>query len=348
MDLSAKITGISYTPYLCSSLETFAFADLGRAFSNSAFILNVDDQNSVAVSWWVSAKRTRSYPYARVYDTLNFSGKKIAIIPIFKDEGKRGDRDFLQWDTIAMMSLINVHVIVGYYVYAESSATYPGEKITSQRFDIQYVKSKIEEILSYQSSALHWNLDQSDSVGEVAQQALDSYSKISRRLNVEMHSQRSAERRIQKLRDGRETFMSISRELAESAQRRETVTLQPKEQVSGTKGNITIQNYLGGHYYLTLDEVEVSEQDIHLIEAKHSRRSMLPSQNDIKDALIKMLLFTNLKDVQIDGRTYNPVPTMKLTSGVPFNIDALRPAQKIFWETLNQKEAQNGFVIRMG
>lgn len=85
MDLSAKITGISYTPHLCSNLETFAFADLGQAFSNSAFILDIDTHNSVAVSWWISAKRTRSYPYSRVYNTLGFSGKKITIIPIFKD-----------------------------------------------------------------------------------------------------------------------------------------------------------------------------------------------------------------------------------------------------------------------
>ncbi len=348
MDLSAKITGISYTPHLCSSLQTFDFADLERAFSKSAFILKIDAQNSVAVSWWVSAKRTRSYPYARVYNTLNFSGKRITIIPVFKDEGKRGDRDFLQWDTISMMSLIGVHVIIGYYADAENSTTYPGEKITNQRFDVQSVKNKIEEILSYQSDALHWNLAQADNVSEIAQKALDNYEAISRRLNVEMHSLESAKRRIEKLHEGREAFMSLSRNQAEAAQRRETVTLQPKEQVSGTKGNITIQNYLGGIYYLTLDEVEVAGADIHLIEAKHSRRSMLPSANDIKDALIKMFLFTNLGDVQLDGQTYNPKPTMKLTGGKPFNPNALRPAQKRFWDTLNQKEAQNGFVIRTG
>ena len=69
--------------------------------------------NEFAVSWWVSPKRTRSYPYARVYDTLGFSGKKATIIPIIKDEGKDGDRDFLQWDTISLMSLLGVYVIVG-------------------------------------------------------------------------------------------------------------------------------------------------------------------------------------------------------------------------------------------
>lgn len=348
MDLSAKITGISYTPHLCSNLEDFSFSDLEQAFANSAFILNIDTQNSVAVSWWVSAKRTRSYPYARVYNTLNFSGKKITVIPIYKDEGQRGDRDFLQWDTISMMSLLGVHVIIGYYVDAENSASYPNEKITNQRFDLSHIGERIEEILSYQSGALHWNLAQVDKAGEIAQKALESYTNISNKLNVNMHSSITAERRITRLQEGRQAFMATSRELAEAAQQRETVTMQPKEQISGTKGRITIQNYLGGNYYLTLDEVEVTGRDIHLIEAKHSRRSMLPSETDIKDALVKMMLFTNLEDLQVDGLTYNPKPTIKLTGGTPFNPEALRTRQKRFWEILNRKEAQNGFVVRMG
>ena len=347
MDLSAKITGISYTPHLCSRLKTFAFADLEQAFANSTFILDIDHLNRVAVSRWVSPKRTRSYPYARVYNTLGFSGKKITVIPIYKDEGQRGDRDFLQWDTLSMMSLLGVHVIIGYYVDADNSDSYPNEKITNQRFDMPYISERIREILSYQSSALHWNLAQADKVGEIAQKTLDSYEVISKQLNVEMHSTEDAKERIAELNEGREAFMSLSRELAEAAQRRETMTLQPKEQISGTKGKITIQNFQGGYYYLTLDEVEITGQGIHLIEAKHSKSRMLPSENDIKDALIKMILFTNLEDVQFDGQTYKPKPTMKLTGGIPFNQDALTPAQKRFWDTLNQKEAQNGFVIRM-
>ena len=47
------------------------------------------------MSWWVSPKRTRSYPYARVYDSLSFPGRKVTVIPIIKDEGKEGDRVYL-------------------------------------------------------------------------------------------------------------------------------------------------------------------------------------------------------------------------------------------------------------
>ena len=81
MDLSAKITGITYTPLLCRTLKHYVFKDAQEALSkNATFILDVTKENSIAVSWWVSPKRTRSYPYARVYDTLCFSGKKVTIM----------------------------------------------------------------------------------------------------------------------------------------------------------------------------------------------------------------------------------------------------------------------------
>lgn len=346
MDLSAKITGIKYKPFLCAKLKPFAFKDLERALAtNAVFILNIDKENSVAVSWWVSAKRTRSYPYARVYDTLNFAGKKITIIPVVKDEGKEGDRDFLQWDTISLMSLLGIYVIIGYYVNAERSTRYR-HKITNQRFDIPYIKKKIKEILSYQSDALHWNLSQIDKVGDIGQKALESYEKISRKTKVKMHSKMSAERRIKQLQKGKNKFMSLSRQLAEMAQRRESLTEQPKEHLSGTKGIITIKNYLGGFYYFTADEIVVKGRDVYSIEGKHSKGS-LPSVGDIKDGLIKMILFTNLEDVKINDKNYNPKPVLKLTIENHFDIECLNKTQKKNLELLKKEGKTNGFRLQI-
>ena len=345
MDLFAEITGISYKPFLCRELDSFPFADLETAFLNSAFILNASANSGVAVSWWVSAKRTRSYPYARVYDTLGFPGKKITVIPVFKDEGAGGDRDFLQWDTVSLMSLLGVYAIIAYYADAERNPRYP-DKITNQTFDIPYIGDKVEEILSYQSDPLHWNLRQVGEIAQIAHTALESYGEISNRLGVEMHSRAVAERRIETLRKGRDEFISLSRGLAESAQRRETITEQPRERVAGEKSSLTIHNYLGGRYYLTVDEVELAGDEIHLIEAKHNR-GVLPASGDIKDALIKMALFTNIERVSYAGGVYNPVPILKLTSGRPFNPNALSRNRRRFWETLTTREArENGFMIR--
>jgi hypothetical protein len=345
MDIFAEIKGLTYSPFLCKRLNVFNFSEIGRALSSDAtFILKVDRDNQIAVSWWVSPKRTRSYPYTRVYDSLGFSGKKVTVIPILKDEGKEGDRDYLAWDTISLMSLLDVYVIISYYADASRSSRYK-HKITNQHFDFDHIKSKIQEILSYQSSALHWNLSQIDSAGEIGGKALNAYTNISEKLGVEMHSLESAQTRIEQLLEGKAKFMSLSRKLAETAQKRESVTDQPKENLTGTKGTITIKNYLGGYYYFTCDEIEIYENDVYIIEGKHTHTDNLPSLNDIKDGLLKMILFTNLENLKIDEVNYNPVPILKLTTGARFSLKSISRSQKDMLSILKKEATTNGFRV---
>lgn len=343
--ITAKIKGIKYTPLLCRKLHAFSFNKLDKALSKeSTFILKIGDKNQIALSWWVSAKRTRSYPYARVYDLLSFTGKKVTIIPIIKDEGKDGVRDFLQWDTVSLMSLLGVYVIIAYYSDATQSSRY-GKKITKQRFDISYLKSQITKLISYQSDALHWNMAQIDDIVKIGRKALDSYEKISQKLGVKMHSKDSAEKRIDELKKGKEAFITLSRNLAEMAQKRESITVQPKESLEGIKGPITITNYLGGNYYFTSDEVELHGKDIRLIDAKHTKDDKLPSLGDIKDGLLKMILFTNLEDVKKEKQQFNPVPILKLTTGDKFKFETINKSQKEMLAILKKEAETNNFGI---
>ncbi len=342
-----EIKGIKYKLFLNKTLIRFGLDELDKALSKSAsFILRVYNGNEFAVSWWVSPKRTRSYPYARVYDTLGFSGRKVTIIPIMKDEGKDGDRDFLQWDTISLMSLLGVYVIIGYYIKAERNLRYKN-KITNQRFDVEYIKGEIQRLLYYQSDALHWNLEQIDKISETAELAFNSYKRISEDLGVEMHSMESASRRIAELRKGKERFMKLSRKLAHKAQERESVTMQPKEHLTGIKGMITIKNYLGGYYYFTCDEVEVYNNNIYLVEGKHTATGSLPSEGDIKDGLIKMMLFTNLENVKVDNRKYNPIPVLKLTANRRFSEKLLSKSKHNLFSLLKEEAKHNGFRIKI-
>ena len=176
MNVDAQIVeGIKYKPYLLPRLSEFAIAEFDINTSSSANII-ILDQNRFAISKWVSPKRTRSYPYERVYNTLSFS-KRITIIPIVKDEGLKGDRDFLQWDTVSLMSLLDIYVILAYYNKAEKHPTRV-DKITKQLFDNDYILGKIREIDEYYSSALHWNLKELRSLPRVLEktrQAPDFY-----------------------------------------------------------------------------------------------------------------------------------------------------------------------------
>jgi len=350
MDLLAKITGIKYKPLLCRKLNTYPIKELNKALSKDAtFILNVDNKNQIAISWWVSAKRTRSYPYVRVYDSLGFLGKKATIIPILKDEGIKGDRDYLEWDTISLMSLLGVYVIIAYYIDAIPSLRdkYKKTKITKQKFDNQYIKQEIRKLLFYQSDALHWNLAQIDKVGKIGQKALVSYDKISKKLKIEMHSREFAKKRIKELLKGKEEFMRLSRDLAKKAQRRESLTIQPKEKLTGKKAILTIKNYLGGYYFFTIDEIEIKNKDIYLVEGKHTKQSTFPSLGDIKDGLLKMILFTNLEDLKINNKKYTPIPTLKLTTEKGFQIESLNKFQKEILELLRKEAKINKFKIRI-
>lgn len=313
MQIIAKITGIEYKIKLVNNLKVFDFKDF-EINSLPASCIVKNDSFSFGLSKWISPKRTRSYPYERVYNTL-VSSKRITVIPIIKDEGKTGDRDFIQWDTISLMSLLDVFVIFTYYHKAEKHPTREN-KITNQKFDNELIKNKINEIKNYHSSALHWNLKETEKTfPKLIQKAKSAYHKIGKQLSVEFHSEQGIDRFANQFIDGVKNFMDTSRQKAKEAQNREMQTIQPKEALTTlTKATITIENYLGGKYYFTTDEIKIEKDNVFLIEGKHSRNTLLPSKGDIKDGLLKMILYTNLKEIYINKQEYQPVPVLKLTS----------------------------------
>lgn len=345
MNITAKISGIEYDPAMCRQLRLYPIHKISEAIQQeSAFLLETESQKSFAISHWVSPKRTRSYPYARIYDTLGFHGKRVTVIPVMKDEGNEGDRDFIQYDTLTLMGLLGIHVIISYYKDAEKSDRY-ANKITAQILDSDHIVGEIRRLEKYQSDALHWNMQQVENIGQIAQKALEAYRSISERLNVKLHSFDSATRRLDTLHRSREAFINQSRLLAREAQQRETKTLQPKEQISAKKATLTIQNFLGGIYYFTCDEVYTRDNNIFLIEAKHSRNQMIPSLEDIKDGLLRMVLLTNLREVAVNQHLYSAVAILRLTSEKAFDLESLSPTQKELLRMLKLEAENNQFYV---
>lgn len=330
---------------LCDVLPTFSVDELERVLERSgASILRIG-RNEIAISKWVSAKRTRSYPYTHVYDMMCFGGKKLTVIPIYKDEGIDGDRDFLQFDTISLMTLLNVNVIIAYYIGADKNLKYHN-KIANQRYDVNYVLEKINENLNFYSDALHWNIEQLKNVGEIGSLAVRSYSDISRRLGVKMHSESTALKKVEELKQGGDVFRDKSRERAREAQIRESLTIQPKEFLEGEKGAITITNYYNGYYAFTVDEAVIDGNKVFLIEAKHTRDDNVPSIADIKDALLKLIIYTNLKTVTIEGKSYEAVSVIKLTSDNSTNYGELNNNDKELLVKLQEEGKTNKFLVK--
>lgn len=307
------IPEINYTPTLSKDLEMFEQSKLqtDELAQKASFILRFAN-NEYGFSQWVSPKRTRSYPYSRVYDTLGIKNR-VTIIPFVKDEGFDGDRDFLQWDTVSLMSLLNVFVIVSYYKSAVKSESYD-DKITNQVYDYKFIEQQLEELSNYQSSALHWNLKQMDNLHSVTEKSKSAYNLISKNLGVKMHSEKGIDSRIKTVGKSVKDFRDLSRKLAEQAQNRETQTTQPKESVIEEKAGITLKNFLGGFYYFTVDEFKIINNTIFLIEKKHSGQKQIPSANDVKDSFIKMALFINISDLKAESEKLNYLPVVGLTS----------------------------------
>jgi hypothetical protein len=304
LNISGRVESIEYNPLLCSDLEKYDLEDVltGGAFDDGAFILSTDS-GDIGMSWWVTPKRTRSYPFTRVYDTMDMS-KRVTVIPIVKEEGAGGDRDYMKWSTVSLMSLLGVYVIPAYYADAEKNEKYD-DKITNQVFDYEYIVNKIEEFLEYQSDALHWNIKQMENLDEIADVCEEKYyEEISPKTGVEMSSRSHLRERLKKMTRSVEEFKKTSKQQSKEAQQREFLTDQPKEEAVYDKGKVTIENFLGGVYHFTADEAMILEDTVVLIEKKHSR-GVMPSEGDIKDGLLKLILFSNLEEVKTQEETYD-------------------------------------------
>lgn len=120
---------------------------------------------------------------------------------------------------------------------------------------------------------------------------------------------------VKKISKDAAAFKHFSRGKAEQAQAREILTLQPKEALStASKAKLNITNFLGGTYFFTVDEVIEFDAKLHLIEAKHTKNALLPTKSDIKDGLLKLILYCNFATVRVGAKQFQHLPILKLTS----------------------------------
>ena len=274
-------------------------------------------ETEIAYSQWVSPKRTRSYPFARIYNTYRAS-KVITIIPIIKDEEADGDRDKIQYSTVAWMSLLNIYIVLAYYEIAEKSRKskqIAREKLTRQKFNSNFVNSQIQEILEYRQSALHWNKSLfEDRFVPIFNIALNCYDEISEKTGIKVHTRTGLDLYIKQVQTEFEVFKNISLKSSQNASQREAVTLHNLEYlVDGKKATFSIENYYGGFYYLTSDEIPYENNQYIIQESKNTSSGSLPKLADIQDGLFKLILFSNMESLKLNNREVNFTTRLKLT-----------------------------------
>ena len=323
--LKGFIRDATYTPHL--NPEKFETYDITRFDVNQAQAYGLIDLgtsgNNLAFSKWVSPKRTRSYPFARIYNTFHFNTKKVTIIPIIKDEGAgTQNNDRINFITFSWMNLLNIYIILAWYEDAERKPN-TTDRITNQILNAENVREKLFEVSQYRMTALHWNTTHFEKNFEsIYLNAVDGYKKISQERNVAVHSPKNHLQTLEKFKaDGHfslASFKEASLPASYEAAHRESVTTHVLESLEeNSKGIFGISNYLGGQYYLTADEVYWENDQLVIQESKNSSKGKLPSEDDIKDGLFKLILFANMEEVAIDKRTNIQFTTrLKLTGNL--------------------------------
>lgn len=319
--LNGIIRDIEYDPQVRTSpLERFALDGLDINAADVAGIIEIADDISFAYAKWKSPKPSRTYPSAGIYKIYHLQTKRVAVIPVIKDEGNdTRNNDRLSSMTLARMNLTDVYIILAWYESAEPHPTRGGNRISNQLLNNEFVVERMHEIKRAQKSALHWNTAHFKRDFEyVWRQAVASYQKISRQLGLEMHS---AERHLaileQYLVDGKfslQAFAHHSSKRSAAAARRESMTTHDLEHLTdGGKAYIEMVNLQGGIYHLTVDEVFWEDGRLIIQESKNASKNKMPSLGDIQDGLFRNILFYSIDELYLDGQQIEFATRLKLT-----------------------------------
>jgi predicted metal-dependent hydrolase len=140
-----------------------------------------------------------------------------------------------------------------------------------------------------------------------------------------------------------EEFKNLSLKGSQDASRREAMTFHKHEYlIDGKKATFCIENYLGGTYYLTSDEILNIEDRYIIQESKNSTKKALPELSDIQDGLFKLILYSNIDSLQLNGQQVLFSTKLKLT-GKGIRERVILPCSL---ETLEEFLEKNSKVLR--
>jgi hypothetical protein len=322
LNFTGFIENVIYKPTLRNPLETYDFAGFDINRVKTSGLIKQNDL-TIAYSKWVSPKKSRSYPFAGVYNTYQLP-KSLTVIPVIKDEGVGGDGDRFQFPTLSWMNLLNTYIVLAYYSKAqrnEAQIALGKMKITKQQFDCEFVNEQIQEIMSCGVSAYHWNTNLiKERFASIFERAVYAYQEISKSTQIPVRDPKRQLAYIAQVKREFEYFRSLSLANSRRASLRESVTVHALELLGeGDKATILIENYMKGVYPLTPDGV-IKKDNVYIIEESKNTKGKLPSISDIKDGLLKLVLFSNLSWLKLNDTSVVFQTRLRLTGQVKSKI----------------------------
>ncbi len=300
--------------------------------NNKSFKSKISDDKVVAISVWTTPKRTKTYPFPRVYSTLGHDGKKITIIPVQASYGKYGDDNKLQPGTISWMSGLGVYVIIGVFTKAkmrpkgktaanakEGKPNTQGKSVfTDFEFDNDGLDDQINEIVSECPKVEDWNQKQLLKIPALLGIAIAHNRRLGQELQVDVRSFKPLEKKVKVWKTDIPTYLSDCDKESKGAQHREFSSDQKLENVPGEKGKFNVDMGNSKMIFLTADSVSVDEKKktIEILEGKHSTKGKFPGENDVLDALFKLMIFKKSK-ITIYGVKYTKKLVCYLSGTVP-------------------------------
>lgn len=167
---------------------------------------------------------------------------------------------------------------------------------------------------------------------------MNAYAKISEDKQVQMHPVKGHCAFLDKVRDSTnrqmldlDKFRDYTLRRSRLAAVRETQTRHIREQLTtGTsKALLELQNNLGGVYTLTADEITQTPEGKLVIRESKNAQGALPSMDDIKDGLFKLVLYSSIEQLYWGDKAVSFTTQLRLTGQVhgslhlPASEDAL-------------------------
>ena len=264
----------------------------------------------VAISVWTTPKRTKTYPLARVYNTLSHSEGKITIIPVLVDYGKEGERGKIQPTTVDLMTSVGVYIVLGVFIDAKKGkvgtlAKNANPKTKSregrlkfgkgQKFDLRYIEKQIKKIITDKPDIKKWNDAQLRTIPNLLANGIKNYKRLGKELGIPLSDFSRLEKNVEIWKDDFAQFLADHADLSKGAQESETQADHKLEFVPGGKGTVNIHFGESRKLYLTADDMKIDKGKgmVTFLEGKNASNGKFPGKNDIKEALFKLMIFKN-------------------------------------------------------